>query len=84
MGNYRMAKKAKVNLSHEPRFLDFYSQHFALCYADRVPNIDIFAKEGEKVKSFNIEHLLQKYDIELVNISRVLFPRMKWSDRKVD
>lgn len=61
-----MAKKAKVNLTNEPLYLDFYSTHFALCYSAPMQLVDIFSKEGEKIKSYNIEEQLAKYDIELI------------------
>jgi hypothetical protein len=83
MGNYRMAKKCKIALDQTPVCMDFYQSKIILCY-EGSSVIDVFTKEGEAFKQFDVEGILEDHKLEFLKITSVLFPRLQWSDRKID
>lgn len=47
--------------------------------------VDIYEKNGSFFERINIAESLELYGgLQLIGIQKVLFPRMRWSDRKLE
>jgi hypothetical protein len=49
-----------------------------------VPLIDIYEKSGCFYQRLNVQNGLNPYYLKLVGVNKILFPRMRWSDRKIE
>lgn len=84
ISNFRMAKRTTICLDKVPNDLDNYADHLLISYLEPSPVVDVYEKSGLFVKRINIQDCLDTYDMRVVSITKVLFPRIKWSDRKLE
>ena len=79
-----MAKKCTINLDYKPVCIDNYADYFLISYTEPVPFIDIYEKSGCFYQRLNVQNALNPYNLKLNSINKILFPRMRWSDRKIE
>lgn len=49
-----------------------------------VPFIDIFERNGKPYNRIDIKIIMQQYGLELLSIRKIKFPRLSWSNRKIN
>jgi hypothetical protein len=79
-----MAKRCTIQLEFEPRSLDNYADYFIVNYQDPIPFVDIYEKSGTFYERIDVQMQLDSHDLKLHSISYAIFPRMRWSDRKLE
>ncbi|CDW85950.1 UNKNOWN [Stylonychia lemnae] len=84
VANFTMSKKSIIRLDFEPNNIDFYADYLLVTYNRPMKIIDIYEKKGTLCNRMDIEESLHVYNLELVNIQRAMFPKLRWSDRKIE
>lgn len=79
-----MKKYCKVNLDFQPMQIDKYAEFFLIVYAAPMHIVDLFQKTGIHYQRFNIQKALNRYKLKLKSLTKVFFPRIKWSDRQIE
>lgn len=64
--------------------MDSYGEQLALTYDLPCRYLDLFKKNGVFFQRIFINDLLDDYDLVGLEITQVLFPRLKWSDRRME
>ena len=84
ISNFRMAKKCTITLDYKPQCIDNYADYFLVSYKEPIPFIDIYEKSGCFYQRLNVQAALNAHSLRLARIKKILFPRMRWSDRKIE
>ncbi len=79
-----MARRSIVTFKNEPISLDSYADYVLLCFKEPCSFVEIYQKNGTFKRSVNIERQLNMYGLKLTSLLKVQFPRMRWSDRKLE
>ncbi len=89
-----MTKKATLQLEFTPKLIEFSMPYFLVLYKQSCksngdakipcPFIDVFDKTGKPFKRINIEKTFLKHRLDLTQLDFVKFPKLQWSDRKLD
>eukprot|EP00347_Sterkiella_histriomuscorum_P017818 403347867 len=96
--NFKMAKRATLELEYMPKQIEFYGDFFAIIYKENTQSrqstvsstikytsfIDIVEKSGKPVSRIDLQKILLSHGLNLLTIKRIKFPRLQWSDRKIE
>ena len=79
-----MAKRATLELEYPSKQVEFFGDFFVITYKSSVPYIDIFEKTGKPINRVDFSQVMSLNKLTLKCISKVKFPRLSWSNRKVE
>jgi len=83
-----MSRKATLDLEFKPRKVEYYGDVFLIYYKSQgdepVPYVDVFDKAGKPLSRVDLESIMTKHQLSLKQILGVKFPRLSWSDRKIE
>ncbi|CDW75572.1 UNKNOWN [Stylonychia lemnae] len=99
ISNFKMAKRATLELEYQPKSVEFYGDFFIIIYKNHQvigPNkqstyeythrsfIDIVEKSGKPISRVDLGQIMENNGLVLQSIKMVKFPRLQWSDRKIE
>lgn len=84
VANFTMARKSSISLEYEPSSIDFYADQLIVSYVKPSRIVDIFEKNGSLSYRMDIQESLNQFNLEIVTMHKAIFPKMRWSDRKIE
>eukprot|EP00347_Sterkiella_histriomuscorum_P010860 403374647 len=86
VANFTMSKRCQIKLDYIPLQIDYYADQILVWYQKQssCKIIDVYDKRGTLQNRMDIQEQMDQYDLQILSIDHVMFPKMRWSDRKIE